>query len=56
MSFLQELLVRTAGVAVIIGGAVYALRLVAKRLFPKVDNDLYLGGKPSEKQDSLWMD
>ena len=56
MQLLEEIIVRVTSIGLMVGIAYYAMRYAARKLFPKVEDDRYLGGKPSEKQEHLWMD
>lgn len=52
----MEFLIRIGMVLVMAAVSFGLLVYAAKKLFPREPEEEYLGGKPKEQRDKLWMD
>ena len=53
---MQELLLRLLLILLVAVGVYICLLQIAKHLFPKQEEEQYLGGKKKESSNKLWMD
>lgn len=53
---LNEIMLRLAAVVLIVAVGFGVLVYVFKKLFPQQPKDEYLGGKPKQQSNKLWMD